>query len=187
MQGDWGEASTWCLSTLTVWSGMAVSLFIVAGLKGAFHFAYLGKPLRFWRMMFRPQTSWIARGFILVVLFVAFASAQLVFSFWFPGTAWEMFFKVLAGAMAVGVVVYTGFVLKSVKAVSLWNSPLLPVLFVTWGLMGGFGLSVIIALYGGQIDLHAAETGTWLLVLNAFLLLVYLWTTAAGMRRERNR
>jgi polysulfide reductase chain C len=160
-------------------AGMAVSLFIVAGLKGAFHFAYLGRPWRFWRLMLRPRTSWIARGFILVVLFVVFSAGQLVLSFWRPGTAWEVVFKILAGITAFGVAVYTGFVLRSVKAVSLWDSPLLPVLFVTWSLMGGFGLSVIIALFGGQVDLHAAETGTWvMLMFNAFLLLAYLWTTA---------
>jgi formate-dependent nitrite reductase membrane component NrfD len=159
--------------------GMLISLLIVAGLKGGFHFAYLGKPLRFWRMMFRPQTSWIARGFIFVVLFVGFAAIQLILSHWLPGTTWEILFKVLAGLMAFGVAIYTGFVLNSVKAVSLWNSPLLPFLFVMWGLMGGFGLSVIIALYGCDVDLHGAETGTcWLLMINALLIIVYLWTSA---------
>jgi sulfite dehydrogenase (quinone) subunit SoeC len=159
--------------------GMLISLLIVAGLKGGFHFAYLGKPLRFWRMMFRPQTSWIARGFIFVVLFVGFAAIQLILSYWLPGTTWEILFKVLAGLMAFGVAIYTGFVLNSIKAVSLWNSPLLPFLFVMWGLMGGFGLSVVIALYGGSVELHAAETGTcWLLMMNALLIIVYLWTSA---------
>jgi formate-dependent nitrite reductase membrane component NrfD len=159
--------------------GMLISLLIVAGLKGSLHFAYLGKPLRFWRMMFRPQTSWIARGFIFVVLFVGFAAIQLILSYWLPGTTWEILFKVLAGLMAFGVAIYTGFVLNSVKAVSLWNSRLLPLLFVTWGLMGGFGLSVVIALYGGSVELHAAETGTcWLLMMNALLIIVYLWTSA---------
>jgi formate-dependent nitrite reductase membrane component NrfD len=159
--------------------GMLIGLLIVAGLKGGFHFAYLGKPLRFWRIMLRPKTSWLTRGFIFVVLFVGFASIQLILSYWLPGTTWEILFKVLAGLMAFGVAIYTGFVLKSVKAVSLWNSPLLPLLFVMWGLMGGFGLSVVIALNGGNIDIHAAEIGTfWMLVINTLLIIIYLWTTA---------
>jgi formate-dependent nitrite reductase membrane component NrfD len=149
---------------------------IVAGLKGGFHFAYLGKPLRFWRIMFRPRTSWLTRGFIFVVFFVGFAALQLMFSHWLPGTGWEILLKVFAGLMAIGVIIYTGFVLNSVKAVSLWNSPLLPLLFGMCGLLGGFGLSTVIALYGGNIDLHAAETGSrWLLVINALLIAVYLW------------
>ncbi len=159
--------------------GMLVSLLIVAVLKGGFHFAYLGKPLRFWRILFRPKTSWISRGFIFVVGFVGFAAIQLMLFHWLPGTVWEVLLKVLAGLMAIGVIVYTGFVLNSVKAVSLWNSPLLPLLFAMCGLLGGFGLSTVIALYGGNVDLHAAEAGTrWLLIMNALLIAVYLWKAA---------
>jgi len=156
--------------------GMLVSLLIVAVLKGGFHFAYLGKPLRFWRILFRPQTSWLTRGFIFVVGFVGFSAIQLVLSLWLPGTVWEIFLKVLAGLMAAGVIVYTGFVLNSVRAVSLWNSPLLPLLFAMCGLLGGFGLTTVIGLYGGNVDLHAAEAGSrGLLVINALLIALYLW------------
>jgi formate-dependent nitrite reductase membrane component NrfD len=156
--------------------GMLVSLLIVAGLKGGFHLAYLGKPLRFWRILFRPKTSWLSRGFIFVVCFVGFAAVQLLLSHWLPGTVWEVFLKVLAGLMAIGVIVYTGFVLNTVKAVSVWNSPLLPLLFAMCGLLGGFGLSTVIAVYGGNVDLHTAETGShWLLVINALLIALYLW------------
>jgi sulfite dehydrogenase (quinone) subunit SoeC len=159
--------------------GMLISLLVVAGLKGSFHFAYLGKPLRFWRIMLRPQTSWLARGFLFVVFFVVSVAGQIALSLWAPGTGWETLLKVAAGLMAVGLMIYTGFVLNSVKAVSLWNSSLVPVLFVTWGLMGGFGSSILIALYDGRIDIHAAETGTWwLLVINGLLVSLYLWTTA---------
>jgi len=156
--------------------GMLVSLLIVAVLKGGFHFAYLGRPLRFWRILFRPQTSWLTRGFIFVVGFVAFSAVQLMLSHWLPGTIWEIFLKALAGLMAAGVIVYTGFVLNSVKAVSFWNSPLLPLLFAMCGLLGGFGLTTVIALYGGNVDLHAAEAGSsGLLVINALLIAFYLW------------
>jgi formate-dependent nitrite reductase membrane component NrfD len=56
---------------------------------------------------------------------------------------------------------------------------LLPLLFVLCGILGGFGLSVIIALNGGNVPLSAAETGSrWLLVINALFIVVYLWTAA---------
>lgn len=159
--------------------GMFLSWLIIAIVKGGAHLIYLGKPLRFWRIIFRPQTSWLARGLIFVLLFVVFAAIQLVFSYWLPGTAGEIVFKVLAGITALAVTVYTGFILNTVKAVPFWNSALLPVLFVLCGVLGGFGLSVVIALNGGHVEIVAAETGSrWLLIINALLIVIYLWAAA---------
>jgi formate-dependent nitrite reductase membrane component NrfD len=159
--------------------GMFISWLIIAVMKGGTHLIYLGKPWRFWRIITRPNSSWLARGFIFVMLFILFAALQLVFSYWLPGGAAETVFKVLAGISAFIVTVYTGFVLKTVKAVPFWDSALLPVLFVLCGVLGGFGLSVIIALNGGNINLEAAETGSrWLLVINALLIIVYLWSAS---------
>lgn len=159
--------------------GMFVSWLIIAVVKGGAHLVYLGKPQRFWRIVSRPQTSWLARGFIFVILFIVFGAVQLIISFWVPGTAAEITFKVLAGITALAVAVYTGFVLNTVKAVPFWNSSLLPLLFVLCGILGGFGLSVIIALNGGHVNLNTAEAGSrWLLIINAFLIAIYLWGAA---------
>jgi sulfite dehydrogenase (quinone) subunit SoeC len=162
--------------------GMFIGWLIIAVIKGGAHLIYLGKPWRAWRIITRPQTSWLARGFIFVMLFVGFGAVQMMLSHWAPGSAAEMVFKVLAGIMAFCVAVYTGIILKNVKGVPFWNSLLLPVLFVVCGILGGFGLAVIIALNGGDINLAAAETGSrWLLIANALLIAVYLWRAS---RRE---
>jgi len=159
--------------------GMFISWLIIAVIKGGAHLLYLGKPLRFWRIIFRPNTSWLARGIIFVFSFIVFTAIQLAFSYWLPGSSGEIVFKTLGGIAALAVMVYTGFVLNSVKSVPFWNSTLLPLLFVLCGILGGFGLSVIIALNGGNVPLSSAETGSrWLLVINALFIVVYLWTAA---------
>ena len=159
--------------------GMFLSWLIIAVIKGGAHLIYLGKPLRFWRIVFRPGSSWLARGIIFLLSFVGFAVIQLALTFWLPGTGVETVFKVLAGISALAVTVYTGFVLNTVKAVPFWNSTLLPLLFVLCGILGGFGLSVIIGLNGGDVNIAAAEIGSrWLLVINALLIVFYLWTAA---------
>jgi formate-dependent nitrite reductase membrane component NrfD len=159
--------------------GMFISWLIIAVIKGGAHLLYLGKPQRFWRIVSRPQSSWLARGFIFVMLFIFFGAIQLVLSFWLPGTAGEIVFKVFAGITALAIAIYTGFVLNTVKAVPFWNSSLLPLLFVLCGILGGFGLSVIIALNGGNVNLAIAEAGSrWLIIVNAFLIAVYLWGAA---------
>jgi formate-dependent nitrite reductase membrane component NrfD len=162
--------------------GMFISWLIIAVIKGGTHLMYLGKPWRAWRIITRPQTSWLARGFIFVILFVGLGAVQMMLSHWLPGSAAEIAFKVLAGIMALGVATYTGIILKNVKGVPFWNSLLLPVLFVICGVLGGFGLAVVIALNGGGINLDAAETGSrWLLIVNALLTVIYLWQAS---RRE---
>jgi formate-dependent nitrite reductase membrane component NrfD len=156
--------------------GMVTALFIVAVLKGTFHLAFLGKPWRFWRIVSRPQTSWLARGFIFVIAFIALATLQILVSLNYPGSVWESILKGAAGLMALGVATYTGFVLNNVKSIPFWNSSLLPLLFLMCGFLGGFGLSIILALYGGNINLASAEAGSrLLLVINALLIVVYLW------------
>lgn len=159
--------------------GMFLSWLIITAVKGGAHLVYLGKPLRAWRIAFRPNSSWLARGIIFVLAFVIFGAVQLAFSYWLPGTAVEIVFKVLAGMAALGITVYTGFVLNTVKAVPFWNSTLLPLLFVLCGILGGFGLSVIIGLNEGNVDITVAETGSrWLLIANAVLIVIYLWAAA---------
>jgi formate-dependent nitrite reductase membrane component NrfD len=166
--------------------GMFISWLIIAVIKGGAHLMYLGKPWRAWRIITRPQTSWLARGFIFVMLFIGLGAIQMVISYWAPGGAAETAFKVLAGIMAFGVAVYTGIILKNVKGVPFWNSLLLPVLFVICGVLGGFGLAVVIALNGGGINLAAAETGShWLLIANVLLIVIYLWR--ASRREEVGR
>ena len=159
--------------------GMFIGWVIVAVIKGGAHLLYLGKPQRFWRIVTRPQSSWLARGFIFVMLFSIFGVVQLMISYWVPGTAVEVVFKVLTGIAALVVAVYTGFVLNTVKAVPFWNSSLLPLLFVLCGILGGFGISVIIALNGGNVNLATAEVWSrWLLIANALIIALYLWRAA---------
>jgi formate-dependent nitrite reductase membrane component NrfD len=159
--------------------GMLIGWIIVAVLKGSFHFAFLGRPARFWRMVIHPQTSWLSRGLIFVVLFAGLGLIQLLLSHFFPGSAAELVFKILAGAFALAVATYTGFVLNTVKGVTFWSLPLLPVLFVTGGILGGFGVTVAIAQYTSNINLAAAEAGSrWLILFDVFLIVLYLTIVA---------
>lgn len=158
-------------------SGMFLSWLIVILLKGGFHFAYLGRPTRFWRMALKPKTSWLARGFIFLSLFIVFGAIQLALSYWLPGTVLEIVFKIIAGLMVFLVVVNTGFVMNYINAIPFWNSALLPLLFILSGVLDGLALILAMGLFGGHVDILAAEAGTRvLLVISAFLLTIYLWS-----------
>jgi len=157
--------------------GMFLSWIVIIILKGGFHFAYLGKPMRFWRMALKPRTSWLARGFIFLTLFILFGAIQLVFSYWFPGTVLELVFKTIAGFMVFLVVINTGFVMSYINAIPFWNSALLPLLFIASGVLDGFALILLINLFTANVDVLTVERGIrFLLIVTAFLITIYLWS-----------
>jgi formate-dependent nitrite reductase membrane component NrfD len=155
-------------------SGMFIS-WLLALLMGGFYLLHLGHPLRFWRMLFRPQTSWISRGLIFVTLFIGFVFIQLCFSYWMPGNMWEDIFKVLAGMMAFAQSIYTGFAVSYVNGIRFWNSALVPILFFTCGLTGGFAVLLAVILSGDQAEISTIENVIRiLLVIYTIMILVYL-------------
>ena len=159
--------------------GMFLGWLLIIVLKGGFHLAYLGKPLRFWRIMLKPGTSWMSRGFIFMVLFLGFGAIQMALSYWAPGTGVETTFKMLAGISAFLLAIYTGFVMNYVNGIPFWNSALLPLLFVLSGVLDGSGLIIVIGLFGGNVDVAAAETlSRMLLISTAVVIAVYLWSGA---------
>ena len=129
----------------SIW-GMFIGWIIVAVIKGGAHLLYLGKPLRFWRAI-PPftrawRTSWITRGLFFTTLFIGFAFVQIVLAHFFPGTGWGIALKVITGTIALPVLVYSGFAMSYCRSVPLWNSALLPLVFIfagvanEWGLLG---------------------------------------------------
>jgi formate-dependent nitrite reductase membrane component NrfD len=155
--------------------GMLIGWAIVSLLKGTFHLVDLGKPTRFWRLVFNFRSSWLSRGLIFVILFSVDGVIQLVVSHFLSGTATEMALKVISGFLALAVTGYTGFVLNKVKGVSLWNVPFLPILFVNCGILGGFGMMTALSTLGGNVSPLLLEgVGRWLLIVTSLVLVIYL-------------
>ncbi|MFC1942004.1 NrfD/PsrC family molybdoenzyme membrane anchor subunit [Chloroflexota bacterium] len=157
--------------------GMFIA-WLAALVMGMVDMAHLTKPMRFWRMLLKPKTSWIARGFIFITLFIGCAAIQLALGFWLPGTAAETVFRVLAGILAFGVAIYSGFVVGYVGAIKLWNSAIVPILFVIAGLTGGLAV-LLMANLGGNTAQSMAMANMMLigLVVYAVLMVIYLWVT----------
>jgi formate-dependent nitrite reductase membrane component NrfD len=155
--------------------GMFIA-WILAMATGMSDMAHLSKPLRFWRMLLKPGSSWISRGFILIWLFLGCAAVQLALSYWLPGTAAETVFQVLAGITAFGVAVYSGFVLGYVGAIKLWNSAILPILFVVAGLTGG--MAILMLASQGESNAYITDVANGMLValvIYAISVASYLW------------
>lgn len=166
-----------------VYGVVALGLVVVGGIDLLLE---LGSPFRAWRAVLRTGTSWLARGACCVFLFVIAAALSLgarlaVFSWLAPletspaGEALAWF----AGLCAAIILLYPAFFFRSTsRAVPFWNTPLLPLLFVGYGLSGGTGVMLLMAPRTGA----PAELGTLaavLIVINAALVAIHL----ADMRR----
>lgn len=156
--------------------GMFIAVCISA-LMGFSYMMHLGQPSQFWRMLFRPRTSWISRGFIFIFLYAGFAIIAIILAQWFPSATTAIaVFKILGGVFAFAQSIYTGFAVSYVSAIKLWNSAILPILFVVCGFSGGLAILLGISLGGDQIA--AIENITRItLIAFAVILIVYLWNT----------
>jgi formate-dependent nitrite reductase membrane component NrfD len=165
--------STWIFNyPLSAVIGM---IFVAVG-KSAAHLAYLGRPMRFFRLFLKPKTSWISRGLIammvLIVAGVAYLAPYLAPWVGMTWTAWTMtdavgqMFLYVAVVAAFIVMIYDGFVLNSCKSISSWHTMLLPVMFFTYAIAGGVAMSALTTM----VDSGSTLSTDNLVVLDGFLL-----------------
>lgn len=155
-------------------AGLAMA-FVLAGIGGAAHLAFLGHPERFWRMATHARTSWISRGFWGLTLFLVGAFLYLVPIF-LPGVLWSSgsvvaeIGDVLAFVGMLTLMVYMGFVYTASKGIPFWNSPLHPALYIAYALRGGIAMLLIAMAFGAPASISVAH-----------LLLLWIAITAAVM------
>jgi sulfite dehydrogenase (quinone) subunit SoeC len=191
-QREWSEGMGALMSVAFFFGGISGGLYLVslyadnlwgmfigwicAMLMGMADMVHLSKPWRAWRIAFRPKSSWISRGFLFIILFIGCAGIQLAISKWYPGTTVETVFKVFAGILAFGVAIYQGFVVSYVNAIRLWNSAMMPVLFITSGLVGGVAILLAINVALDTTKIQVLQDITLVaLIAYAVVLTLHLW------------
>jgi len=152
-----------------------------------FLLADLGKPSHAWRVWMKPGTSWIARGTIIISIFMVLAAIHTAFWIWpFAGPlavneSARHFIGVLGSIFAFLTVIYTGLLLGYSQPVALWRTAMLPVLFLVSAVSTGLMAVIIIAQSMGaalaQLDvlenIDAAILGFEIFVLAVFLYNAY--------------
>jgi formate-dependent nitrite reductase membrane component NrfD len=133
---------------------VGVGLVIVGAL---FLLADLARPSDAWRVLLRPRTSWISRGALGIIGFLATALSYIFFLSerhgdwgsilgppWAGGPAWLIGLGMMACVTALFVNLYPGFLLGSMRSIPFWNTMFLPALFLKSGLLCGMGVIFII-------------------------------------------
>jgi anaerobic dimethyl sulfoxide reductase subunit C (anchor subunit) len=154
-------------------AGMILGWVLCLLLGGGFFLFHMGHPLRAFRAVLKPQSSWISRGVIFINSFGILGAIYIITAIMAPDNEY-MVLKVIMAALCILVAIYAGMLMSFVRAIPLWNSGLLPMSYVVAGLWSGAEILLAIHLLSGapveQIEL-------WIRILLpsfALILILYL-------------
>jgi formate-dependent nitrite reductase membrane component NrfD len=145
----------------------------------------LGIKRRFLYAALNPRTSWVARGFLILSIFIVFgivlmAKSVLPFEWLYPKSSFWYVAESIALVFAFATALYTGILLKATKSIPLWNTYLLPLLFLVSALSTG-SMSIILSTLGtGLLSLDASALKVLiageqiLVVIEGIVLFLYL-------------
>lgn len=148
----------------------------------------LGIKKRFIYACLNPKTSWVARGFLILSAFIILGLLTLAISI-FPSfglgefKVFLRFLEIISFLLAFATALYTGVLLKATRSVPLWNTYLLPLLFLISALSTG-SMSIILSTLGGGLlttDTSAFRILTKVeqlfVIAEALVLYLYLFKT----------
>ncbi len=184
---DWRAAMNWCMggvsggtvvmawlaylagaadSRAVVFAAIAAAALMAVGL--FFVFLKIGRQMRAWRALLRPQTSWMTRELYAVLVFYPAVLAGLLWPHPVPFG--------IAGIAALAFLVCQAKILHMSKGVPAWRVPLIPWMIVATALLEGTALLVLARVaFPAEIaiGLPVVGVGALLAALNAVLWLRY--------------
>ena len=159
----------------------------------------LGRPFQFWRVLSRQKAIMTVGAWMLSFTIV---TSFIYFSFWPGFSPWRQavglrhLFAAINIVLGLGVCIYTGVLLGSLRARAFWNTPILPVLFLVSGLSTGAAAQALLAgawpYTGSAADVeavHAALRSLDLTLIVFELMVLFLYVVmmrlAAGQVAAR--
>jgi formate-dependent nitrite reductase membrane component NrfD len=152
-----------------------------------FLLADLERPALALRSFLKPGSSWIARGSIILTVFVVLGVIHTALWIWPSGMLTELaasrhVLVIVNGVLALLTIIYTGLLLGALRPIPIWCNPLLPVLFLFSGLSTalmatGLGVALVEWSHGTDSGHLAASLLSYdliLLVLEGLIVFFYL-------------
>jgi formate-dependent nitrite reductase membrane component NrfD len=155
-----------------------------------FLIADLGRKTLFPLAFSQPLSSWIARGTIIITVFIILDLVHIGLWIW-PSTLLEnlpgllLSLWVITAIFAVLTLIYTGLVLGAAKPIHFWNTSLLPILFLASGIFTGImGIASCLIAYTlfaevaiEQLLMVMARYVIFITIVEAIIISFYLWRT----------
>ena len=144
--GDVGAGTFFISAFYNYMPGLIFGWILTSFFKPAALFMHLGKPLRFWRVIANVGSAWISRGVVGAILFTGFGFLHIVNLQWnifstIPVLGSIVFFLAMTGCFIV--MIYLGYVLSHSPSLPLWNTGLMPLISLVYGLMGGITMTLL--------------------------------------------
>ena len=136
----------------------------------------LGIKKRFLFACLNPRTSWVARGFIILSIFIIFGLVLFTKSVlplgWFHAESrlWRIP-EIIAFIFGFGTALYTGILLKATRSIPLWNTYFLPLLFLVSALSTG-SMAIILSTLGSGLFSHETAALKALMVGEQILVVI---------------
>lgn len=144
--------------------------------------------------LFSNSKSWTSRGAWILTIFIVtgftYSLTSSQYFIWLPflNRQITMAVGIIAALFAFLVLLYPGLMMGAIKAVSFWNTPLLPILFLLSGLSNGLVVVILItALRQDPLPAVTVEmlhilggTAIILILLQAAVLLAFLTRAFRG-------
>ena len=175
LQKDWG----WLIAAYLFLGGVGAGAYVIAALNGFGKdeaplsttvglwiswpalligticlLADLGQPMKAVLAGLKPGTSWIARGFWVISIFMVLSFLHTVLLLSDSGQVAIPTIAVAGIVFAVGTMAYTGILLGASKGIPFWRTGAVPVVFVVSALVTGhFTVMLGVILAGGSSTL----------------------------------
>jgi len=169
--------------------GLVIGFILVVFGKNIAHLISASRPTSALRALARPGTSWISRGAYFILFFAAFGALDIASrAGWIAGGGIAgKLLSALAFISALLVMIYLGFLMSGSRIIPLWNSPLLPAIFLSYSLALGGALAAILYPITGTEYSVVSLTKLLLLTVSSTLFLVLAHLIAMGSSNKAAR
>jgi formate-dependent nitrite reductase membrane component NrfD len=160
----------------------AYASFVLLGLGGLLLIADLSQPLRFLNILnpaYLNFTSPLAWGALNIVAF-AIASIVYILALRKGDEKNGQLLAMITALLALGLPVYTGFDLTVHQSRPVWNTPIMPVLFVALAIASGSAVGALLAAGNAEAQKVLREYMLWSAGAVAVMLVSIMGTTNYG-------
>lgn len=130
-----------------------------------------------WRAVAKFRTAWVSRGTVFMGLFLAFSLGSLIARF-FQMSSLQSALMMAAVVFAVLVIIYAGMMLRSMRAITIWNTLYLPTTFSIHSLATALVIFVAFvesAGVGRGYESLSMQGAILLLLLSGLVSIIYLF------------